>query len=159
VRVIQLRKQGRWKTLPFVTRRRPYPELGMRHACEPAFWANLVRATDFWISHEPLQYYETTGADRFCAVATRLARAIELAMCYGHTADLVADVAPAYYWQLKGKGALYRSVGGEWRGAIAAALKALRAAHHSVQNLAIALACLAGPSVSRWLLRLRGGRP
>lgn len=138
-----------------LARRNRYPELGTRHACEPAFWAALGRATNFWIERQPLQYYETTGADRFSALNTRLTRAEELATCYRHTAGLVVDVAPQYHWELRGKAAFYRSVAGDWSGAISESLGSLLGVRYSLQNVAIMLACLAGPWVSRWLLRYR----
>jgi len=136
-----------------VARGNLYPELGTRHACEPAFWAALGCATNFWIERQPLQYYDTTGADRFCALNTRLARAGELVACYRYTAGLVEEVAPQYHWELKGKAAFYRSVGGDWLGAVRESLGSVFGIRYSLQNLGIILACLAGPWFSRWLLR------
>lgn len=138
-----------------VARGNGYPELGTRGACEPAFWAALARVTNFWIERQPLQYYETTGTDRFSGVNWRLARAEELATCYRHTAGLVVDIAPRYHWALRGKAAFYRSVGGDWSGAIRESLGSLLGVRYSLQNVAIMLACLAGPWISRWLLRYR----
>lgn len=138
-----------------VARANSYPDLGTRHACEPAFWAALARVTDFWIERRPFQYYETAGADRFCALTTRITGAKELAACYRHTAGIVADVAPRYRWELMGKAAFYRSVGGDWIGAIVESFESLNGLRYSPQNLTILLSCVAGPWVSRRLLRLR----
>lgn len=141
-----------------IARKNKFPGLGTRHACEPAFWAEVARTTTFWIERQPLLYYETTGSDRLCALNTRLTRANELATCYRYTAGLVADIAPQYHWELRGKAAFYRSVSGDWFGAISESLGSLMGLQHLWQNFAITLACIAGPWVSRWLLQYRSRR-
>jgi glycosyltransferase involved in cell wall biosynthesis len=138
-----------------LARAHPYPKLGTRHPCEPAFWARMALVTDFWLSAERLQFYETTGEDRLCALDTRLARAHEYVACYQETARLVRSAAPAHHWSMRGKAALYQSVQGRWGASVREALRLIPGIPHAWQNLAVLASCIAGPSASRWLLRQR----
>jgi glycosyltransferase involved in cell wall biosynthesis len=153
-----LRSPLRGEHFPLVrtelVRGNPYPLLDTAHACEPAFWAKLAQATDFWIDRTPIQHYDTTGEDRFCALPYRLTRATDLAVCYRYTARLVAESAPKYAWELKAKAAYYRSVHGDWWGSICEAVAALPGIRYSMLPVPVAFACIAGPWVSRQLLRL-----
>ena len=135
-----------------VARDCPYPSLGTTHACEPAFWANVAQRTDFMLLRVPVQFYETTG-DRFCAIDNRIRRARELATCYTHTATLVRPVAPGYYWDLRGKAALYRTVSGQWGAGARQAVLLLGGLRHRWRNMLVVGSCLAGPRVSRWALQ------
>lgn len=135
----------------------PYPSLNTRHACEPAFWAMLALSTDFVLSDEILQYYETSGADRFCAIDTRLARAGDLARCYEETARIVGRAAPRYHWELRGKAALYRCIEGHWRASLWDAARLLRGLPYAWRNAGVLVSVLAGPAASRWALRTLSG--
>ena len=130
-----------------------YPSLGTRHACEPAFWATVGFATDYFISPVLFQHYETGGEDRFCALDSRLRRADDLARCYAHTAGIMRQHLPGRQWELMGKAAFYRCAAGDWMGGVRDGLRLIPGLHHAWRNSLILASCLAGPRASRWLLR------
>ena len=142
-----------------LARRHLFAELGTRNECAACFWLPIALESDVYKSPDPYQYYETAGDDRVTSYRSRRHRAGELVRCFEETSarfgPLLLSRAPSFYWGLQGRIAFYRSVGGDWRGGLAAAIRAARGYRTVPGNLLVLLLCTAGPWATRLTLRTR----
>lgn len=142
-----------------LARKHPFAELGMRNECAACFWFPIALESDLYKTPVPYQHYETEGDDRVTSYQNRRHRAPELVRCFEETSarfgTLLEDRAPAFYWGLQGRIAFYRSIAGEWGGALAAAGRAARGWRSAPLNLTVLVLCAAGPWATRLMLRVR----
>lgn len=133
----------------------PYATSCGTHACEAAFWASVAQQTQFHITNQPFQHYNTIGDDRICATENKVARAGDFARCFELTAERLTRFAPRQAARAASRAALYTCIAGQWGQSIGMAVRALKHGAITKDVVLSLLLCFAGPSAARFAVRYR----
>lgn len=133
----------------------PYATSCGTHACEAAFWASVAQQTQFHVTNQPFQHYNTIGDDRICATENKIARASDFARCFELTAERLGGFAPLQAARAASRAALYACVADQWGQSIGMAFRALRLGPITKDVVLTTLLCIAGPSTARLAVRCR----